>query len=425
MTNQLIFQNRRLELGRLFNRTVFLIPSGNQPARSHSVRYRYKTPSDFLYLTGLEVPSSLLLVLGRRSLLFVRDESEHDRVWGEEERITGGGGLLNFDAILKLSQFEEVLSDFAPEADRIAAPIGRDPELDKTLLSQITYGRSRTRRALALCDSRTLVGTLRLKKDEGEMNLLREACKRSSLVHRELMRLPVTGLSEVAVANWIEARFLDQGLRWPAYETIVGSGPRATLLHARATTKAIQDGELVLVDAGGEWNGYCSDITRVIPAAERLTVEQKDIYSIVLSAQKAALNSVRPGQTISSIHAVAFDSLTASLAERGLATKDSSEMRRLMPHNTSHWIGLDVHDPSPYIQDNGSEIILEAGMTFTVEPGLYFPHDHPSRYQGIGVRIEDNVLVTDKGHEVLTSAPKEITEIESLRSEASRGIGLN
>jgi Xaa-Pro aminopeptidase len=209
-------------------------------------------------------------------------------------------------------------------------------------------------------------------------------------------------------------------MQWTAYETIVGSGDRSTLLHARATDKVVHDGELVLIDAGGEWCGYCADITRVVPAGGKFSAKQREIYQTVLIAQKAAIAKVRPSVTLQEIHAVATEALIEQLSRLGHA---EDELRRnigqLMPHSTSHWIGLDVHDPCPYVDDTGSLIRLQAGMSFTVEPGLYFRSKEifPEFY-GIGVRIEDDVVVTETGCEILTSAPKELEEVEFLRPQA-------
>jgi Xaa-Pro aminopeptidase len=216
----------------------------------------------------------------------------------------------------------------------------------------------------------------------------------------------------------MEANFLLEDMQWTAYETIVGSGIRATVLHARASNRVIQNGDLILIDAGGEWGGYCADITRTFPAFGPFSADQRLIYEIVFSAQKHVLESIKPGVSLKELHLAGADKLIEGLSRAG---HRESEVRRalakLMPHSTSHWIGMDVHDPSPYVGDDGSALRLSPGMTFTVEPGLYFREENlfPA-YYGIGVRIEDDIVVTERGFELLSCAPKEIEEIELLRA---------
>jgi Xaa-Pro aminopeptidase len=226
----------------------------------------------------------------------------------------------------------------------------------------------------------------------------------------------VIGRTEREVCNSIESGLLANGMQWLAYETIVGTGSRSALLHARATDRVIAEDDVVMIDAGGEWRGYCSDITRTFPAGQRYTGEQRAIYELVLTAQKLALGAAQPGQTLVHLNQLAQDALRDGLARLGLVGGgDPDPLKSLMPHSTSHWIGLDVHDPSPYHDESGEPVRLQPGMCFTVEPGLYLAGRH-------GVRIEDDVLITPTGSEVLSSVPKEIEEIEEARAHATRTI---
>ncbi len=307
----------------------------------------------------------------------------------DTEKLSG----IHLESTERLTQIVEELRD---QFDRVALPIGLDPSVDELITKTISFqkqaGRS-SNRVLSLSDSRALVGNVRAIKDSDEIINLKQAGLRSSLVHKMVMQQKLIGKSEREISNFIEGHFLLQNMQFTSYETIVGSGERSTILHARATDRKIQPNELVLIDAGAEWNGYCADITRTLPSGRTFTQAQKTVYENVLAAQQKAISLIKPGATLRQIHQAAIDVLH----------------EKAMPHSTSHWIGLDVHDPCAYVDDSGRDILLKAGMCFTVEPGSYV--------NGIGVRIEDDVVVTETGYELLTSAPKEIEEIEKLRSE--------
>ncbi|HRO67711.1 MAG TPA: Xaa-Pro aminopeptidase, partial [Pseudobdellovibrionaceae bacterium] len=389
------YLERRQLLSQRHKNTLFLIPSGVGAPRSHSVEYRFKPASDFFYLCGLHLAGAVLLLFGDEAILF--NPASGDALWGEftdlaEEDAAQLTGLR----LENRESMTEVVRMLLDKADRVAAALGRDRELDSMLLSMISYEASsrRTRRSpLSLCDSRALIGALRLIKDESELEALREAGRRSSKVHRALMEQSWIGKTERDVCAWIEGHFLLEGLPWTAYETIVGSGERSTILHARASNRRIGPDELVLIDAGGEWKGYCADITRVLPSGERFTPAQKDVYEIVLTAHHEAIRQVGPGVSLEELHQAASETLIRELARKGHRESEVRErIGELFPHNVGHWIGADVHDPSPYLDEQGRAIRLREGMCLTIEPGLYFRDPKfLGRYHGIGVRIEDNV----------------------------------
>lgn len=422
MSNTETSKNRRSALGNTYSRTLFVIPSGSDAKRSHSVKYRFKPASDFSYLCGLHVADALLLILGEKTYLL--SEKNEDKIWGENSALTDEDVLFSKDIIFEsLSRLQDIVRDHIHEFDRMAISLCRDQHTETSLLSSISYDRKlrgRKGAPLVICDSRPLVGTVRLVKSSEEILSLKEAGARSSKVHTLLMQQPLIGKTERQISNFIEAGFLLEDMQWTAYETIVGSSRRSTILHARATDRLIQDGDSILVDAGGEWNGYCSDITRVLPAGRKFSQMQKQIYQVVLTAQKSALATVKPGNTLQEIHDLGQEVLIEELARLGLlGTLVRQSMGELMPHSTSHWMGLDVHDPSPYTDDSGGPMRLGSGMCFTVEPGLYFNGLEPfKKYNGIGVRIEDDVIVTESGCELLSAVPKEVEEIEQLRSLA-------
>lgn len=252
-----------------------------------------------------------------------------------------------------------------------------------------------------------------LVKDTSQIKALREAGAISSKLQLLAMSLSVVGQSERQLHNKILAYFEHSGATGWAYPGIVGSGQRATILHAKPTQKKIKKQELVLLDLGVKYAGYCSDITRTWPAGRKFSKEQKTIYEIVLKAQLEVIKNTKPGNNLVDLHQTACESLTEGLLRKGVMKK--IDIKKVFPHKTSHWIGSKVHDSCPYFDTEGLPIKLSAGMCFTIEPGLYFD-SFDSLYKGIGVRIEDVVLVTEDGCELLTHVPKEVAEIEYIRS---------
>lgn len=417
-----LYQKRRSLLTNTYSRTFFVIPSGSKSNRSHSVKYRFKAASDFSYLCGLNIPDALLLIFKDKTYLL--GKKNEDLIWGENSFSIDEDFLdsnnIEFES---LDRFEEIVRNYNNQYDRIAISLDRDQKTETLLLSLLSYNRKvngQTNHAISLCDSRTLVGVIRLIKDDHEIENLKEASLRSSRVHTKLMQQILIGKTERQISNWIDAHFLLEDMQWTAYETIVGSNERSTILHASATDRSIQNNDIILIDAGGEWNSYCSDITRVLPAGNFFSDQQRKIYQAVLTAQKITIENIKPGGTLLDIHNLTIMILIEQLVKLKLSENlVRQHINYLMPHSTSHWMGMDVHDPSPHVDDRGNAIRLSSGMCFTVEPGLYFrDRELFKEYYGIGVRIEDDVIVTANACEVLSSAPKEIAEIEELRMMA-------
>ena len=253
-----------------------------------------------------------------------------------------------------------------------------------------------------------------LIKTDHEVNLIRKACEISSQLHTLAMKEDLSFTSEQQLAKMLDQYKQNFGNTSWAYPIIIGSGQRATQLHAKPTSKKIKKSELMLIDMGVRYQGFCSDVTRTWPVDHRFTKEQRDIYKIVLSTQKEIINKIRPYETLESLHHYCKESLLDKLLSKKIIKK--SDINEIYPHKTSHWIGRKVHDECPYYYQDNSPIQLSPGMVFTVEPGLYFKKIN-SIYTHIGVRIEDVILVTKNGSEVLTNLPKEIDEIEYLRSQ--------
>jgi Xaa-Pro aminopeptidase len=273
-------------------------------------------------------------------------------------------------------------------------------------------------------DASLLLGEMRVLKNADELSTLRTACRVSAEAHRAVMQAIRPGDGEFQVEALVEYLFRNGGCSGPAYGSIAAGGANATVLHYTSNDRTLADGELLLLDAGGEYGGYCGDITRTFPVGAAYSEPQARLYDIVLAAQAAAIDTVRPGVTVEAIHNAALEVLVAGLIDVGLVHGDIGEAiakrsyERFYMHRTSHWLGMDVHDAGRYAIEGASRA-LEEGMVLTVEPGLYVPGDDPSLFAGIGIRIEDDVLVTAGGVDVLSAAaPKQIEELETLRAQA-------
>lgn len=388
---------------------VFLIPSG----------------PDLFYLTGLKDSGLLLWVDSRRACLFGRLKDSTRSLWEDEESLESKVRRVGLDEAVDVSELLPELRRESKDFRELIFPWGVDSSLDRLLAEFFAEKKGPARRrseGVAVRDLRSVLGSLRLLKDDAEIAAMRKAAKASVEAHREVMRTARSGRSELEIGTDFLGALTRQGVGETAYASIIASGPRALVLHARAGERKLSEGELVLVDAAGKADSYCSDVTRTWPVSARFTKQQREVYSIVLAAQKAVLEAVGPGETLGSLHRLAEARLTEGLRRLGFA-KEELRLKERFNHGTSHWLGLEVHDSCPYEEPDGGEIRLRPGMVFTVEPGLYFrDSSDPADYRGIGVRIEDDVLVTASGCEVLSAGlEKEVEEIESLRGRGISG----
>jgi Xaa-Pro aminopeptidase len=415
---------------------VAILPSAPVSIRSNDVEYRYRQDSDFYYLTGFPEPDALCLLApehpSERFVLFVRSRDRDKEVWtGKRFGVEGAREAFGPDAVYPIDKVEEVLPAFLEKVERVYLGRCRDERLGRRLLDLIDRSRSARARTgtgpTALIDLGEILHDLRLFKAPEEISLMRQAAAVSAAAHLEAMRGARAGMHEYEVEALIEFTFRRLGADGPAYPSIVASGPNATVLHYTANNRRLEAGDLLLIDAGAEYGYYCADITRTYPVSPAFSAEQRDLYEVVLRAQKEALDAVRPGARIEAIHDRAVEALTQGMIDLGLLRGERreiierEELRPFYMHRTSHWLGMDVHDVGLY-RVEGASRPLEAGMVLTVEPGLYLAADNETidpRFRGLGVRIEDDVLVTDSGHEVLTAAvPKEPSDLEALRREA-------
>ncbi|MDN6180324.1 MAG: Xaa-Pro aminopeptidase [Halomonas subglaciescola] len=424
-------KRRAALMAKLPANAAVLIPGASLATRSRDSEYPFRQNSDFYYLTGIVEPDALLvLVPGREAGAAVVFCQDRDPLW---EAWTGR--RLGAEGVVTDHGLDEAFENAARDAQLGALFAGRerlyvpldDPEalaLAEQVYTETEAGRRRGITPVSgFHDVNPLIHAMRLVKTDAEIALMRHAAEISARAHCRAMRASVAGLSEYHLQAEIEHEFVWQGGNGPAYSTIVGGGDNGCVLHYVENCAPLVDGELVLIDAGAEFDLYAGDITRTFPVSGTFSAAQREVYETVLVAQESAVAAIRPGATLNDIHQGVVRDLTTGLIKLGLLEGGVDERiadsgyRRFYLHSTSHWLGLDVHDVGDYRLDADTPRPLEAGMVLTVEPGLYIPdaEDIPERYRGIGIRIEDDVVVTATGHDVLTAdVPKRVVEIEAL-----------
>jgi Xaa-Pro aminopeptidase len=436
--NQLAFSpnseyaRRRKQLMRMAgDDAILVLPSAPPRIRSNDTHYGYRQDSDFWYLTGFEEPEAVLvLVPGRahgEALLFCRERDPAREAWdGPRAGTEGAVSAFGFDDAYPIADLDEILPGLLEGRTRVYYHFGRDTEFDLKLIGWVNRVRAQVKQGAQPPHEFLELGhylhELRLFKSRDELRLMRRAAHIAAGAHVAAMRATRPGMHEYEVEATILHHFRSNDAV-PAYESIVGSGANACVLHYIANRAQIRDGDLLLIDAGAEYRNYASDITRTFPVNGRYSKEQRAIYQLVLDAQRAALAHARPGSTWIAGHDAAVATLTEGLLKLGLLkgtlekNLESGDYKRYYMHKTGHWLGLDVHDVGEYRID-GAFRELEPGMVFTVEPGLYIAPGSKgvaAKWQGIGVRIEDDALITKTGHEVLSDGvPKEIDAIEAL-----------
>ncbi len=424
-------QRRERLMAKLPSHAALLVPGASLMTRSHDSEYPFRQQSDFYYLTGLQEPEALLLLLPGRaegqSVVFCQDRDPTLEAW--TGRRLGAQGVVSqhgLDQAFENAERDALLPTLLDGRELLYVPLDNPDALSiaEDALAYAQAGMRRGKPALkGWLDSRPLIHEMRLIKSPAEIALLRHAAAISAQAHVRAMRTCQAGLSEYQLQAELEHTFVWHGASGPAYSTIVGGGANACVLHYIENSDVLEEDTLVLIDAGAEFDLYAGDITRTFPVSGRFNDAQRALYQVVLDAQVRAVNAIAPGATLAEIHQGVVADLTAGLIELGLlsgdvqARIDDESYRRFYLHSTSHWLGLDVHDVGTYRLDEATPRPLEPGMVLTVEPGLYIPSDDdiPDAYRGIGIRIEDNVVVTDQGHDILTAdVPKQVADIEQL-----------
>jgi Xaa-Pro aminopeptidase len=429
-----VFADRRARLLDLLPEGgALLLPTNPMRTRSNDTEFPFRPGSDFWYATGFNEPEAwALLRKGAENpyTLFVLPKDPAKEVWtGIRTGTDGAKERYGADEAFTTDEIDEKLGGLLEDTRELVFGFGRHPEVEPRLtgiLNKLRVGRKPGLGPEVLRDAGPFLAELRLRKTEQEMVLLREACRLSAEAHKMAMEQVRPGMHEYEIQALLEYTFRRQGAWSWAYATIVGGGANACILHYISNDDALRDGDLMLVDAGAEIDGYAGDITRTSPVNGRFTGPQRELYEVVLDSQVKCLDDVKPGATLEGLHLDVVRRLTEGMVHLGLLEGSVDEAieketyKRFYMHRTSHWLGLDVHDVGRYKLATGEEQPLEPGMVFTIEPGLYVAPDDeeaPEHFRGIGIRIEDDVLVTADGCENLTSdVPKTVDGIEALRS---------
>lgn len=424
------FKARRARLARALGEGIVVLPTAPERTRNADSHYDYRWDSGFYYLTGFREPEAVLvMVLGARprSILFCREKNVEREIW---DGFRYGPDLareaFGFDEAYPYAELDAKLPDLIADQPALHTPLGMDGAWDARIATWLNAVRARVRTGVTapaeIRDVRATINDMRLFKDEYELAIMRRAAAISSAAHVRAMRTAAPGRREYEVEAELIHEFCRNGARAPAYGSIVASGPNACVLHYRENDAELRKGELLLIDAGCELDSYASDITRTFPVGARFSPAQRDVYELVLAAQEAAIRAVKPGVDFIDYHNAATRVLVQGLIDlklcRGSVEKvlEDGSYRQFYMHRTGHWLGLDVHDAGDYMQ-KGKWRKLKSGMVLTVEPGLYIrPADNvPKAFWNIGVRIEDDVLVTAKGREILTAdCPKRVKDVEDL-----------
>jgi len=426
-----VYAQRRAELLQHMQGGVAIIPTAPVRIRNRDVDYPYRPDSDFYYLTHFPEPDAVaVLVPGRphgEYILFCRERNPEKEIWdGKRAGLEGARAVYGADDAFPIEDIDDILPGLLENREKVFYSIGRYADFDARLMSWVNEVRAKSRNGVhapgEFVDLDHILHEMRLIKRPEEIRLMRRAAKISAAAHRRAMQVCRPGMMEYELEAELLYEFRRGGAEFPAYWPIVGAGANACVLHYRENNCRINAGDLVLIDAGAELDCYAADITRTFPANGRFSGEQRAVYEVVLAAQTAAIAEVRPGRHWNDPHDAAVRVLTQGLVDLGLLQGDvdglieKGEYRRFYMHRTGHWLGMDVHDVGDYkVADAWRE--LEPGMTLTVEPGLYIAAGPgvPERFANIGVRIEDDVLVTRDGCEVLThEVPKTIDDIEAL-----------
>lgn len=423
------YSTRRQQLIDKLGDGVAIVPTAPERVRNRDSHHPYRFDSYFWYLSGFSEPEAVIVLVGGttpRSILFCREKNAEKEVWdGFRHGPEAACSAFGFDEAHSISELESKLPELIANRQTLWHSLGHDADWDTKITAALNAVRAQSRAGKRapgeIRDLRGLIDVMRLTKDAHEMAIMRRAADIASAGHVRAMRACRSGMAEYELEAELTYEFRKRGADGHAYTPIVASGANGCILHYIENDKLLAEHSLVLIDAGCEVGGYASDISRTFPVSGRFSAAQKDVYEIVLAAQAAAIAAVRPGAAFSAYHDAALRVLVQGIIDLKLVagTVDSViESEAYKPwymHRTGHWLGLDVHDAGEY-KDGEDWLKLVPGMALTVEPGLYIRPgaDVPAHFHGIGIRIEDDVFVTNEGCDVYTTAPKTVAEIEEV-----------
>jgi Xaa-Pro aminopeptidase len=434
-------RRRKALMAQMEPNSIAILPAAPVYIRNRDVEHVYRQDSDFQYLTGFPEPEAVMaLIPGREHgeyVLFCRERDPERELW-DGLRAGQDGAISRFgaDDAFPIGDIDDILPGLIEGRERVYYAIGSNQEFDHRLMEWVNHIRAKARLGAMPPNEfvalNHLLHDMRLYKSAAEVKVMKEAAEISARAHIRAMQASRAGLFEYHLEAELDYEFRKGGAKMPAYGSIVAAGRNACILHYRENDAALKDGDLVLIDAGCEIDCYASDITRTFPVSGRFSPEQKAIYELVLKANEEAFKFIAPGRHWNEAHEATVRVITAGLVELGLLEGDLDELiaseayKPFYMHRAGHWLGMDVHDVGDY-RVGGEWRVLEPGMAMTVEPGIYIATDNDKvakKWRGIGVRIEDDVVVTKKGCEILTSGvPKTVAEIEALmaaaRSEAA------
>ncbi len=432
------FARRRKNLmAQLEPNSIAIVPSSREKVRNRDVDYPFRQDSDFFYLTGFAEPDSVLLLLpGRKHgqyVLFCRDRDPEMELWnGYRAGPEGACADFGADDAFPITDIDEILPGLLEGRERVYYAMGRHDEFDRKVMKWVNIIRSKVRSGAhppgEFLDLDHLLHDMRLYKSAAEIRMMRKAGKISATAHVRAMQACKPGMAEYQLEAEIQHEFAKNGARYTAYSSIVGAGINGCILHYTENQDVMKDGDLVLIDAGCELEHYAADITRTFPVNGKFSKEQKALYEIVLDAQRAAIRTIKPGNHWNQPHDATVKVITKGLVDLGLLKGQVNKLiereayKDFYMHRAGHWLGMDVHDVGDYkVGDEWR--VMEEGMVMTIEPGIYVSPDNTKvakKWRGIGVRIEDDVLVTKDGNEVYTDdVPKTVKDIEKLMAKSA------
>jgi Xaa-Pro aminopeptidase len=433
MTDISTYQARLARLSREIGDGVAIVPTAPERTRNRDAHYPYRFDSYFYYLTGFAEPAAVLVLVDGaqpRTVLFCRSKDPEREIWdGFRHGPEAARAAFGIDEAYAVGELDLRVPDLLANRPAIYCHLGADQAWDARVMGWVNAVREKSRTGITpprdFRDLHAVVDEMRLRKDAAEIDTMRRAAAVSAQAHRRAMQVSRPGLREYEVEAELLHEFRRHGAQAPAYTSIVAAGANACVLHYVQNDAVLADGDLLLIDAGCEMDGYASDITRTFPVNGRFTGAQRDVYELVLAAQRAAMGAIKAGNPWNAPHDAAVRVIAGGLVDLKLlagsvdAAIETESYKRFYMHRTGHWLGLDVHDAGEYRRD-GAWRLLEPGMVLTVEPGCYIRpgDDVPPALANIGVRIEDDVVVTTAGCEVLTSsAPKQVADIEDVMQD--------